>query len=74
MDPVDRRNLSITGRHKAVTGRHIAVENDVTVILTQAYGPRGDQLVGISDVTFDGHPVFRNGRRRDLHGQRRRAQ
>ncbi len=61
MDPVDRRNLKITGRHKAVTGRHFAVENDVVVILTQAYGPNGDQLVGISDVQFDGHPAVTLG-------------
>ena len=63
MDPVDRRNLRITGNHRAVTGRHIAVENDVTVILTQAYGPRGDNLVGISDVEFDGHPAVTIGLR-----------
>lgn len=61
MDPVDRRNLRITGRHKAVTGSHLAVENDVMVIVTQAYGPRGDQLVGISDVQFDGHPAVTLG-------------
>jgi len=61
MDPVDRDNLRITGRHRAVTGRHLAVENDVLVIVTQAYGPRGDQLVGISDVTFDGHPAVTIG-------------
>lgn len=61
MDPVDRRNLRITGNHRAVTGRHIAVENDVTVILTQAFGPRGDNLVGISDVEFDGHPAVTIG-------------
>ncbi len=65
MDPVDRRNLSITGRHKAVTGSHLAVENDVTVILTQAFGPRGDSLVGISDVDFDGHPAVTLGIRAD---------
>lgn len=63
MDPVDRDNLRITGRHRAVTGRHLAVENDVLVIVTQAYGPRGDQLVGISDVTFDGHPAVTIGLR-----------
>ncbi len=61
MDPVDRRNLRITGNHRAVPGRHIAVENDVTVILTQAYGPRGDNLVGISDVEFDGHAAVTLG-------------
>ncbi len=83
MDPVDRRNLSITGRHKAVTGRHLAVENDVTVILTQAFGPRGDSLVGISDVAFDGHPAVTVGIRANgleglvhlspIHGDRRKA-
>jgi hypothetical protein len=57
VDPVDRRNLRITGKHRTVTGPHVAVQNDVVVIVTQAYGPRGDNLVGISDVTFDGHPA-----------------
>ena len=49
VDPVDRRNLTITGRHRAVTGPHLAVsENEVLVIVTQAFGPRGDNLVGRS--------------------------
>ena len=56
MDPVDHRNLSITGRHKIVTVP-VAVENDVVVIVTQAFGPTGQNLVGISDVKFDGHPA-----------------
>lgn len=57
MDPVDRRNLKITGNHPRVTGQHLIVEpHDVTVIVTQAYGPRGDNLVGLSDVQFDGNP------------------
>lgn len=58
MDPVDRRNLRITGNHPRVTGQHLVIDpNDVTVIVTQAYGPRGDNIVGISDVTFDGNPA-----------------
>ena len=57
MDPVDRRNLTVTGRHRAVSGSHLAVEGDVVVIVTQAFGPRGDNLVGLSDVQFDGHPA-----------------
>lgn len=61
MDPVDRSNLRITGRHKAVAGPHVTVEDDVLVIVTQAFGPRGDNLVGISDVTFDGHPAVTLG-------------
>ena len=63
MDPVDRPNLQITGRHKAITGAALTVENDVLVIVTQAFGPRGDNLVGISDVTFDGHPAVTIGLR-----------
>lgn len=56
-DPVDRRNLHITGRHRAITGPQLTVENDVVVIVTQAFGPQGHNLVGISDVKFDGHPA-----------------
>lgn len=63
MDPVDRPNLQITGRHKAITGAAVTVENDVLVIVTQAFGPRGDNLVGISDVQFDGHPAVTIGLR-----------
>ena len=61
MDPVDRQNLTITGRHRAVTGPNVTVENDVLVIVTQAFGPRGDNLVGISDVKFDGYPAVTLG-------------
>jgi hypothetical protein len=61
VDPVDRTNLRITGRHRAVTGPHVTVENDVLVIVTQAFGPRGDNLVGIGEVDFDGHPAVTLG-------------
>ena len=59
MDPIDRKNLRVTGQHKVVTDSHLEVsgDQDVIVVVTQAYGPRGDNLVGISDVTFDGHPA-----------------
>jgi hypothetical protein len=57
VEPIDRPNLTVTGRHKSVTGPHLAVQHDVVVIVTQAFGPRGDNLVGISGVTFDGHPA-----------------
>jgi hypothetical protein len=65
MDPVDRQNLRITGRHPVVTGQHVVVQadaaHDVTVIITQAYGPRGDNLVGISDFKFDDYPAVTIG-------------
>jgi hypothetical protein len=83
MDPVDRRNLTITGRHRAVTGPHVTVENDVLVIVTQAFGPRGDNIVGISGVEFDGHPAVTIGIRAagqeglfhlsPIHGDERKA-
>ena len=62
--PVDHKNLMITGRHKAVTG-NVAIEDDVTVIVTQAFGPKGDNLVGIAGVEFDGHPAVTVGVRVD---------
>jgi hypothetical protein len=67
MDPVDRTNLRITGRHRVVTGPNVTVEDDVLVIVTQAYGPRGDNLVGISGVEFDGYPAVSIGIR--MNGQ-----
>lgn len=56
---VDRRNLRITGNHRAVSDAGIRVDDtgDVVVIVTQAYGPGGDNLVGLSGVEFDGHPA-----------------
>ncbi len=64
MDPVDRPNLTITGRHKAVTGQHLAVQGDVLVIVTQAFGTKGDNLVGIAEgIHFDGHPAVTIGLR-----------
>jgi hypothetical protein len=55
------RNLRITGQHKIIEEPHVAVHDDVVIVVTQAYGPRGDNLVGISDVTFDGHPAVTLG-------------
>jgi len=56
---IDRKNLRVTGQHRAVQDSHVGIsgEADVVVIVTQAYGPRGDNLVGLSDVSFDGHPA-----------------
>lgn len=33
------------------------VANHVTLVVTQSFGPGGNNLVGYSDVTFDGHPA-----------------
>jgi hypothetical protein len=54
---IDRDHL-ITERR--VSGTHINMSGDADVIvqLTQAFGPRGDDLIGVSDVTFDGAPAL----------------
>jgi hypothetical protein len=59
------RKLRITGNHRIVEEPHVSVTDDVVIVVTQAYGPRGDNLVGISDVTFDGHPAVTLGVRTD---------
>ncbi|MEZ4367329.1 MAG: hypothetical protein R2939_13745 [Kofleriaceae bacterium] len=59
-DPIDRQNLRVTGNHRAVSEPNVEIRDgdaDAIVIVTQAFGPRGDNLVGLSDVTFDGHPA-----------------
>jgi hypothetical protein len=53
---VDQKNLRITGRHQAVSDPNVDIDG-VVIVVTQAFGPNGDNLVGISDVTFDGHPA-----------------
>ena len=32
-------------------------EDGVQIVVSKAFGPKGDNLVGISDVTFDGFPA-----------------
>jgi len=59
---IDRRHLRVTGRHQAMGEEaHVLVTDEpdgVTIVVTQAFGPAGDPLVGISDVTFDGYPAI----------------
>lgn len=81
---IDQDHLTITGAHKKLTisPQELQVEDDVVVIVTQAYGPRGDNLIGISDESFDGYPALTlklraNGREglvhlSPFHGDRRK--
>ena len=87
-DHVDRKHLRITGKHTVVSDPHVAIAaadatNEPIIVVTQAYGPRGHNLVGISDVSFDGFPavtleVRAAGRRglvhlSPIHGDSRKA-
>jgi hypothetical protein len=62
---IDRKHLEITGAHKGLPGdANIRAEgaqdnaDEVTIVITQAYGPGGHQLIGISDYAFDGYPAL----------------
>ena len=62
----------------------MADQSDVQIIVSKLYGPAGDNLVGVSDVTFDGFPAItllletpdgRSGRVHlsPVHGDERKA-
>ncbi len=56
-----RRKLRITGAHAIATINNVKVEDvmdEISIIVTQLFGPKGNNLIGVSDVTFDGYPAF----------------
>ena len=55
---IDRDNLIVTGAHMAVPNedKHVVVEDGIIVIVTQAFGPRGDDLMAASTQSIDGYP------------------
>ncbi len=54
-ESVDVDNLQITGAKPSEgPDAPLTVSDDVIIVVNQAFGPKGDSLVGISDVTFDG--------------------
>ena len=80
---IDEDNLKVEADLDAPRDSLVPVAGGVTVVVTQAFGPDGESLTGISDVTFDGHPAVtvkvRAGGREGLvhlspiHGDRRKA-
>lgn len=58
-ESVDVDNLQITGAKPSEgPGAPITVRDEVIIVVNQAYGPAGDNLVGLSDVAFDGFPAL----------------
>ena len=59
-DRIDTQHLTVTGAHE---GRPSNVDvllgpkDETIIVVAQAFGPKGDSLIGLSDVTFDGHPA-----------------
>ena len=81
---IDHENLKIDAPHRVGTANeHLRVDDGVVVVVTQAWGPDKESLVGVSDVTFDGYPavsllVQADGREglvhlSPFHGDRRKA-
>ena len=61
---VDHAHLEVTGAHTSIPAPHVDVSgegHDVLIVLSRAFGPRGDNLVGLSEVTFDGYPAVTIG-------------
>jgi len=61
---IDTDNLTITGAHEKLRDSHVSIEKEedqTVIIVTAAFGPHGDNVVGVSDVTFDGHPAVTVG-------------
>lgn len=54
---IDEEHLTITGAHRRSHPPGITVEDDVVIIVTQAFCPNGHNLVGASDVKFDDYPA-----------------
>lgn len=54
---VDEGHLTVTGAHRRSQPPGISVEDDVVIIVTQAFCPKGHNLVGASDASFDEHPA-----------------
>lgn len=52
-----RDGLAIPGADRFANGATLPVPGGVEIVVTRAFGPAGDNLVGLSDVTFDGHPA-----------------
>ncbi len=57
-DKIDSDHLTISGKHKTQPPPNLDIEKDAVIIVTKLYGPKGDNVVGVSDVTFFGHAAI----------------
>jgi hypothetical protein len=53
---IDKENLTVSEASRPRDSL-MPTPDGVTIVVTKAFGPAGDNLVGISDVTFDGYPA-----------------
>lgn len=70
---IDQSNLKLTGAHASIgDDANVTVQDGVLVIVTQVFGPEGDDLLEASTVEFDGYPgvpvlVQADGREEVVH-------
>ena len=83
---VDQDNLTVTGAHEGRESRVSiipgATPEKAIIVIEEAYGPAGDNLVGVSNEKFSGYPGVTVGVRVDgreelvhlspIHGDRRK--
>lgn len=83
---VDQDNLTVTGAHEGRESRVSiipgATPEKAIIVIEEAYGPSGDNLVGISNEKFSGYPAVTVGVRVEgreelvhlspIHGDRRK--
>lgn len=53
---VDLDHMDITGLSPGPE-LQVSVKDNVIIVIDQAFGPKGDNLVGFTDETFDGFPA-----------------
>jgi hypothetical protein len=80
---IDERNLTVEGDLDVPRDSLMPVDGGVSVIVTQAFGPTGASLIGLTDQKFDDHPaitlkVRANGKEglvhlSPVHGDRRKS-
>jgi len=55
---IDEANLTVEGDMDTPRDSLIPAAGGVTVIVTQAFGPTGESLIGLTDLAFDDHPAI----------------
>ncbi|MEM7607304.1 MAG: hypothetical protein AAF411_18280 [Myxococcota bacterium] len=61
---IDDENLTVTGRHSEIPKPNVQIDergDGVIIVVTKAFGPGGDSLVGVGDVVFDDQPAISIG-------------
>lgn len=81
---IDLANLEVSEGQLSKNDLHVKIANEgVLIIVTQAFGPKGHSLVGVTDAAFDSYPAVtvkvRVGEEEGLvhlspfHGDRRKS-